>query len=122
MALSDLDFVSIRSLVERVVSEISGRRDSFFVTGKVIKRDEAKKLVWLKEFGDQPIPVVGFDYIVKYYDEGADGVTRVKKSIVQVQVPMIGATVFVARELGSRRLPRCLGVIQGKDWLVAEVE
>lgn len=134
MAILETEWASIRSMIERVVSEISGRRDSFFITGIVIKRDETKMLVWLKEFGDQPIPIVSFDYTVKIHDgtpEGTVGVavgaaqpfkTQVKTVKVKVSVPKIGESVLVARELGSRRLPRCLGVIQGKDWLVAEVE
>lgn len=121
MPILEAEWTSIRSMIERVVADIAGRRDSYFITGKVIKRDEGKRLVWLKEFGDQPIPIVSFDYTVKYYDDTTTG-TKVKTAKAKVDVPKIGATVLVARELGSRRLPRCLGIIQGIDWLVAEVE
>lgn len=116
-----------------IAAEISGSR-GFFTTGKVIKRDVSKRLVWLEEFGDQPVPIVAFDYDVKYYDETPNGTTvpasgsaspfktKTKTVVTRVRVPNVGDTVLVARELGTRRLPRCLGVIQGKDWLVAETE
>lgn len=122
-------------MIETVAADISGARN-FFTTGKVIKRNVAKKLVWLEDFGDQPIPLVAFSYQVKYYDETPNNTnvptvgsaspftTRTKTVTAEVQVPKIGDTVLVARELGTRRLPRCLGVILAKpgDWLVAEVE
>jgi len=133
MPISEGEWNSIRNLVERVAADVSGNRN-FFTTGKVIKRDEDKMLVWIEEFGDQPIPLVFFDYEVKYYDETPNGTTvpsagssspfqtNSKKAKVKVIVPKIGDTVLVARELGSRRLPRCLGKLQGKGWIVAESE
>lgn len=132
--LTDGDFRSIRQFVERIVRDMFGSRFDYFVTGTVIKRDELKKLVWLEEFGDQPIPVVAFNYEVKYYDESVKGTnygtsgsaaqykTYVKKAVAEILVPKVGETVLVARELGIGRLPRCLGVIQGKGWIVREDE
>lgn len=38
------------------------------VTGTVVKRDERKRLVWLKEFGSQPIPMVDFKQEVEVYE------------------------------------------------------
>lgn len=135
MPITEPEWNSIRSLIENVSADVSGAR-GFFTTGKVIKRDEGKKIVWLEEFGDQPIPLVAFTYNVKYYDETPGGTTvpstgspsphttRTKTVKAEIQVPKVGETVLVARELGTRRLPRCLGVILAKpgDWLVAEVE
>lgn len=135
MPITEPEWNSIRALVESVSADVSGARN-FFTTGKVLKRDENKKLIWLEEFGDQPIPLVAFDYEVKYYDETPNGTTvpstgasspfktKTKTVKAKVLVPKVGETVLVARELGTRRLPRCLGVILAKpgDWLVAEVE
>lgn len=132
MPISEPEWVSIRSMIEEVAADLSGNRASYFSTGKVIKRDEENKLVWLEEFGDQPIPVVGFDYEVKYYYATSAGLSTpaagaglpsktVTKTVqVKVKVPKVGDTVVVAREFGSRRIPRCIGVIQGKNWIVPE--
>jgi hypothetical protein len=121
-------------MIERVTGEFAGRRDLYFVTGTVIKRDVPNKCVYLREFGDQAVPVVGFNYTVKYYDETPNGTTavtagnsqpyktRVKTVTVDVEIPKVGQTVLVAREMGTRRLPRCLGVLQGKNWIEAEAE
>jgi len=125
--ISEPEWESIATLVNKLMRQ----KGEYFVTGKVIQRDEVKKLIWLKEFGDQAIPVVGFDYEVTYYDETPGGVvttavganadfkTKAKKAKVKVMVPKIGQSVLVAREFGTRRLPRCLGVIQGTGWISA---
>lgn len=100
-----------------MIEAATGGYTRYFITGKVIKRDAAKKLVWLAEFGPQAIPVVGFDYDVKYYDTDQRGDVTRKQAKVNVVTPAIGATVLVARELGVSRMPRCLGVFQGKGWI-----
>jgi len=132
MPISEPEWTSIHTLIEQVAPAVSGRLDSYFFTGKVIKRDEKNKCVYLKEFGDQPIPLVYFDFEVKYYDETPKGTTsvaagnsqphktRTKTVNVTVKVPKVGQSVLVVRELGTRRLPRCLGVIQGKNWISKE--
>lgn len=134
MPITEPEWLSISSMIEKIVRRIVGTRADFFVTGKVIKTDVKNKCIYMKEFGDQPIPIVGFDHEVKYYDEsprgtdyGAAGsnakyITRVKTAKISVVVPKRGDTVLVAREMGTRRLPRCLGVIQGKKWIVPEDE
>lgn len=113
MPISDGEWVSIRALVESLV----GKKGEYLVTGEVIKRNTDDKTVFLAEFGDQPIPVVAFDYRVKYYDTDETGTVNVRNVIAEVQVPQIGDTVIVARELGVNRLPRCLGVLKGKNWI-----
>lgn len=134
MPITEGEWASIRSMVEIVSAEVSGNRASYFTTGKVIKRDEKTMCVWIEDFGDQPIPVVSYEYEVKYYDETPKGTTavaagnsqpsktRVNTVQVKCKLPKVGDTVFVAREMGTRRLPRCLGVILGKNWIVAESE
>jgi hypothetical protein len=118
--ISEPEWNSIRTFVERICSDISGRREQYFATGKVSKRDVENKLIWVKGFSDDPIPVVGFEYEVKYYDTDADGNVNVKKARVSPVVPHIGQTVFVAYEMGVSRLPRCLGVVQGTNWVTSE--
>ena len=118
--ISEQDFNSIRTLVEKVCVRVSGRRSEFFETGTVAKRDEANRLVWLKGFSNDPIPVVAFDYEVKYYDTDSDGNVIVRKAKVTPVIPKVGQTVFVAYEAGISRLPRCLGVVQGKNWITTE--
>lgn len=113
MPISEGEWASIYALVERA----TGNPAQFFTTGKVVRRDAAKKLVWLAEFGPQAIPVVGFDYEVRYYDTNELGVVNAKLAKITVIVPKVGETVLVARELGAQRLPRCLGKIQGTGWI-----
>lgn len=125
MPVSREEWKSVREMVERVLSQ----RGEYFVTGTVIRRDVNKKLVWIKELGDQPIPIIGFDHEVRYYDETPRGTTAPalgqdnpfkttpKLAKITVLVPKIGETVVVAKEMGTTRIPRCLGVIQGRDWL-----
>lgn len=129
MPLTHDDWREIQSFVNRAITQ----RGEPFVQGVVVKSDPVKMLVWLKEFGDQPIPVVAFDYEVKYfYNEtygntqavGAPVQTRLKSrktntaaKEVKVLCPKKGDVVLVARHLGSRRLPKCLGVIKSKGYV-----
>ena len=122
MPISEPEWQSIRAMIERVTTQISGHKGIYFTTGKVIKRDTVNFCVYLREFGDQPIPIVGFDYTVNYYDTDATGAIHKKTSKIKVQVPKLGEAVLVISELGSQRLPRCVGVIKGKNWLIAEEE
>jgi hypothetical protein len=78
--------------------------------GKVVKRDVTKKLVWLKEYGDQAIPIVGLRHIVTYYDTTPTGVDK-KTALIEPEVPKVGELVVVLRQMGSRRLPKCLGPV-----------
>lgn len=85
--------------------------------GVVTKRDVRKKLIWLKEYGDQPVPLVAFNGQVVVYDETATGV---KKKTVQIEyeVPKVGELVVVLRQMGARRLPKCVGVVQSKGFVI----
>lgn len=121
MPITDPEWLSIRSMAEGVVRRLAGSRTDYFITGKVLKVDVPNKCVYMKEFGSQPIPIVAFDYTVKYYDTTPTGVT-VRNAVAQAQMPKVGQLILVAREMGTSRIPRCLGVIQGKNWIVPEVE
>lgn len=132
MALSQSDWREIQKMVGRMVGQIG----QAFVQGEVVKSDPTKKLVWLKEFGDQPIPLIAFDYQVKYYYNEPFGNTtavgnpvntrmKTKKTQayskeVEVLCPKPGDIVLVAQHMGSRRLPKCLGVIKSKNYVTGD--
>lgn len=130
MPITEGEFQSIRTFVTGIIKDLVGQRQDYFITGRVLKVDAKNKCIYMKEFGDQPIPVVGFDHEVTIYDETPKGTTTVAagnpspfqttKKVFQISVvmPKKGDVVFVAREMGVRRLPRCLGIIQGKNWIV----
>lgn len=107
-------------MIEDVVPQIVGTRRDYFVTGRVMKVDKTKKLVWLREFGSQAVPIIGFDYDVTYYDTDNNGITRRRVTKATVRMPRIGQTVLVAREMGISRLPRCLGILMGRGWIGEE--
>lgn len=104
MALTDNDFNRITDLIQNM------QMGSEVVYGEVVKRDASRKLIWLAEFGDQPIPLVAMRGHVKVYDTSGSGV-GMKKADIIYDVPKVGETVVVLRQLGSRRLPKCVGVI-----------
>lgn len=116
--ISEREWASIHSLVDRVVRKIAGKRQ--FVTGAVVKNDTNNKIVWIKELGAQPIPVVGFEYDVKSYDTDASGNVTVRHFTATPKTPKVGQSVVVALEMGDQSIPRCLGVVQGKKWIVSE--
>lgn len=122
MPITDPEWASISSLIEKLAGRISGKRQDWFVTGKVIKVDAPNRLVYLAEFGDQAIPIVAFDYTMDYYDTDGTGAVQKKTATVTVKMPKVGDTVVVARELATRRLPRAIGILQGKNWITPEEE
>lgn len=118
MAISQRDWQQIQKYVEKRMAEAG----EYFTQGIVIKNDQQNNLVWLKEFGDLAIPVFAFDYQVKYYYEDTSGnmqprLTKPYDREVSVLVPQVGETVLIARQLGSRNLPKCLGVIRSAEIL-----
>lgn len=104
MALEQKDWASIYEAIR------DGQRGSEIVVGTVIKSNQKDMVVWVKEFGDQPIPCVGFRYNVTYYDE-TPLKTKQKKATAVPKVPKKGDIVVVLRQLGERRLARCIGII-----------
>lgn len=103
-------------MAEKVARDVSGCKSDFFITGKVLKVDEANKVIYMAEFGDQAIPIVAFNYEVKVYDDNGTNITP-KTVEAKLKMPKKGDTVLVAREMGTNRLPRALGVILGKNWI-----
>lgn len=121
MAITEGEWASIGAMATKIAEKVSGGRRGF-LTARVIKRDENNKLVWVRELGGQAIPVVGLDYNVKYYDTDSSGTVNVKKAVISPAVPKIGQNVFIILEMGEASLPRCLGTIQGRNWLESEDE
>lgn len=110
MALQQADWESIYNAIRTTIP-------AHEVTyGKVVKRDARKKLVWLSEYGDQPIPIVAFNQTVTIHDETPTGI-KVKTVKIDVEVPKVGELVVVLRQMGERRLPKCIGVVQGKGFV-----
>src|SRR5262245_37953690 len=130
MPISDSEWQSIATMVSQVVRETAGTKRDYFITGKVFKVDKKTKCIYMKEFGSQPIPIVGFNYEITYYDESTRGTTipaqgatnphKTYKKVAKATVvlPKKGDTVLVAREMGTSRLPRCLGVVLGTKWII----
>ena len=69
-----LSFDDWRNIQDWVDKKIAASVGPYFAQGRVIRNDPQKNLIWLEEFGDQPIPMFAFDYLVKYYDTQPDGV------------------------------------------------
>jgi hypothetical protein len=107
-------------MAAKIAADVLGRRDEFFNTCVVSKADEENRLIWLKGFSNDPIPIVAFEYEVKYFDTDRHGKIITRTAKVMPLVPKVGQTVLVAYELGVSRLPRCLGVILGKNWITSE--
>lgn len=110
MPLDDSDWNAIYEAISRAIPQHE------IVYGRVVKRDEHKKLIWLKEFGDQPIPLVGFNGKVTVYDETAT-TTRRKVVKLEHEVPQKGDLVVVLRQMGTRRLGKCVGVVLSKGFV-----
>lgn len=121
MPITDPEWASVSNLIEKIAARVSGKRQDYFITGTVIKVDAVNQLVYMAEFGDQAIPIVAFNYTVDFYDDNGTGISK-KTVTAKVAMPKIGDTILVARELGTRRLPRALGILQGQNWIVAEEE
>lgn len=113
-------------IYEEIEARIPPRELTF---GKVLRRDTNKKQVFTEEMGTTPIPVVAYNLDGKYYDTavpagttyGTTGTTiplqttlkTFKTNDLKVRVPEIGDTILIAMIGGQRRLPYCIGVIQG---------
>jgi hypothetical protein len=123
MPLDSEDFASIANLVELEVGRLIGRRRDAFIVCAVKRRDQRKKLIWVKEFGDQPIPLVSFQHIIEYFDESPRGTVcsfmTYRKTGVTIGtfVPELDELVLIVRDMGYDGHPYCLGVIQSVDYI-----
>lgn len=84
--------------------------------GRVIARDEVKRVIWLKEFGTEAIPLFGHSYEITYHDTTETGAVRVRKTMAEPCVPKVGELVLIADKRGARQAPRCLGVLLSPGW------
>jgi hypothetical protein len=100
-------------------SEIQ-RNKSGMIQSVVTKRDTDNKLIWVKELGDQPIPLIAFDHDVKYYIVDASNNTVPRHGTGKVKVPEIGEAVLILLHMGTRRLPKALGVIRSTNFVIEE--
>jgi hypothetical protein len=112
--------------IEARIKSLIAKRGEAFIQARVARSDPVRNLIWIRELGDTPIPLIAFDYEVKVYDQTPDGTnygsvgdpatytTNVRTYITTVVTPLPGEIVLVARHLGSDRLPKCLGVVKGK--------
>lgn len=121
MAISWSDWAEIQNLIAKMI----GDQGDTFVQGTVIRNDVIRKVVFLKEFGDIPIPLIAHHYQVTYTSRDASGRTVRMKTVayskdVEVLVPRVGDTVLVAQHLGTRSLPKCLGVIQSVNFVTGD--
>jgi hypothetical protein len=92
------EWASIRALVD----DAFRKRGSEITQGTVIKRDEQRRVVWVKEFGDDPIPVVGHGteaYVMQ-------GGTR-KTITIPPAIPDVGETIIIGMVGG---FPKCLAI------------
>lgn len=108
-------------LTNRLWAEITNRiaemgSNDEVVRGVVIKVDANNRTINVKEFGDTAIPLVCFDYNVTYYDSTASGVVK-KTAIVEVKMPHVGDLVVILKQGGARRLPLCVGIVKGKNFI-----
>jgi hypothetical protein len=120
MPITATEWESIRNLVLQIAGQ---KRGEAFVLGKVQKTDQKQGLIWVAEFGDQPIPMLSHNYKVRYYDTRHDGVLVTKEVKAQIVLPKKNELVLIACEWGTQRLPRCLGILPPKpNWVIEEDE
>jgi hypothetical protein len=107
--------------IQVLVSKSIEEQGEYFVQDIVVKSDPVNGVIWTKEFGDQAIPLFTFDYQVKYYDTQGTALIPKKTTAYSKEVvpltPRKGDVVLIARHLGARRLPKCLGVLKSKNFI-----
>jgi hypothetical protein len=113
MPLNERDWASIYGAIEQSIPP------SEVVYGRVLRVDKVRKLIWLAELGSTPIPIVGFRYTVTVYDEGATTTTR-KTYHVEPDVPKVGDLAVVLRQMGTRRLAKCVGIVMSTGFVTGE--
>jgi len=101
--------------INRAIARVN--TNSEITRGQVIKIDASNRNVYVKEFGETAIPLVGFDIDIEFYDTTPTGVQK-KTYIAKARMPQVGDLVIIARQGGARRLPLCLGIVQGKNYMV----
>lgn len=103
----------IWSVIYKYINKQSARTE--FMFAKVVKRDESNKLVWVREFGNTPIPLVGFKTGFRYYDTQSDGTVIVRDDQAGVNanvvVPKKNTLVVIVKPYGNFEKPICIGEV-----------
>jgi hypothetical protein len=79
--ISEAEWDSIFSEIEKRAS----KHGETLVMSTVIKSDPLNGNIWIPELGDQPIPIISFNYNIKYYD--TDDAIGTIKMIAGVSIP-----------------------------------
>lgn len=98
------------------------------VFGAVVKRDTAKKVIFLEQYGSLAIPLVTLTFGFEYYDTDAAGIVQKKADTsetnqafqTKIIVPRIGQIAVVLDPGGQHRFPLCVGVIQSTGFWQGE--
>jgi len=111
-----------------LVRRNKGHREIYFA--RVIRSDQGKNLIWVKELGDRAIPLVAHHYSFSYYDTVPTGnvtegqpVNTVKQKRedktntntnfrTKIICPKKGQIAVILDPWGARRFPICIGMIQ----------
>lgn len=104
------------------------RANREIVFGKVVKRDEANKLIWLQEYGGLAIPLAALTFGFAYYDTDQNGAVTKKEDRTgtndsfhtKIIVPRIGQMAVILDPGGQHRFPICVGVIQSTNYWQGE--
>jgi hypothetical protein len=96
--------------------------------GKVVRRDERRRLVWLEDYGDLAIPLVAFHFGFSYYDTDETGQPQLRSDPsgdntsyqTKLLVPKVGERVVILDSGGAKRFPFCVGVIQSSEYWQGE--
>jgi microcystin-dependent protein len=64
--MSNLSFESWDAIRDEIAKQVAAQGQAF-ITGEVIGVDEARKMIYMAEFGDTPIPLFAFQHLVKLY-------------------------------------------------------
>lgn len=99
------------------------------VMSTVTRRDKDNMLIWVEDFGELSIPLVGLVTGFEYFDLSDLGDTlrfdatyRATKTYSlgifkdNPELPKLGDRVILLVPFGVERFPMCLGVIQSKNY------
>ena len=93
--------------IQAAIEDSFRKRGTEITQGIVIKRDEEHRQVWLKEFGDDPVHVIGFPSRMYVMQNGSR-----KEVAIPPTVPKVGETVIVAMVGGY---PYAIGIQEAES-------
>ena len=112
--------------IAREINRAQAPREIYF--GRVQKRDELRRVIWLEEYGNLAIPLVAFAFGFSYYDTDETGQVNKKEDTsgtntayqTRLLVPRVGQTAVILDPGGQHRFPLCVGVIQSNGYWQGE--